>query len=95
MVASAIKNGIPRLQKGNRYCRIGILISLVAVGLIYYSFFLSFFLYFFSIPEVDAHRSMVSMTPGEIAGLVIGFLLAALICMIFTWRRWREHKVLR
>ena len=94
MVASIIKNGIPCLQKGKRYRRIGILISLVAVGLFYYFFFLSFF-FFFSIPEVDAHRSMVSMTPGEIAGLVIGFLLAALICTIFTWRRWREHKVLR
>lgn len=94
MVALAIKNGIPCLRKGKRYCRIGILISLVAVGLFYYSFFLPFFI-FFSILEVDAHRSMVSMTPAEIAGLVIGFLLAALICMIFTWHRWREHKVLR
>ena len=91
MVASAIKNGIPCLQEGKRCCHISILISLVAVGLFYYSLFI----YLFSIPEVDAHRSMVSMTPGEIAGLVIGFLLAALICMIFTWLRWREHKVLR
>ena len=46
MVALAIKNGIPRLQKGKRYCRIGILISLVAVGLFYYSFFLPFFIFF-------------------------------------------------
>lgn len=78
------------------YRRLAILISLVAVGLFYYSFFLFFFLSFFhTIPDVDAHRSMVSMQPGAIAGLVIGFLLTTLICVIFTWRRWREHKVLR
>ncbi|XP_073250033.1 uncharacterized protein [Porites lutea] len=37
--------------------------------------------------------SLGSFTPGVIAGLVIGFLLAAVICMIFIWCRWRRQKI--
>ena len=53
-------------------------------------------LYVVLLPEAEgALGSLGSFTPGVIAGLVIGFLLAALICMIFIWRRWRKQKILK
>ena len=38
---------------------------------------------------------MALMTPGEIAGLVIGFVVVSLICLIFIWHRRREQKILK
>ena len=56
-------------------------------------------LYVILLPEKKAERVIRGMdlifTPGAITGLVIGFLLVALICMIFIWRRWRKQKILR
>ena len=56
-------------------------------------------LYVILLPEKKAERVIRGMdfifTPGEITGLVTGFLLAAVICMIFIWRRWRKQKILR
>ena len=46
---------------------------------------------YYSAGEVTTGR-MASMTPGEIAGLVIGFVLVSLICLIFIWYRRREQK---
>lgn len=44
--------------------------------------------------EVTTGR-MALMTPGEIAGLVIGFVVVSLISLILIWHRRRGQKILK
>ena len=49
---------------------------------------------YYAAGEVTTGR-MALMTPGEIAGLVIGFVVVSLISLILIWHRRREQKILK